>query len=50
VVDWQMGQIANPSYDLTYVPVHMYIFQNEDNEPALFYITKVRKIISTVEY
>lgn len=50
VVDWQMGDMANPSYDLTYIPVHMYIFQNEDNEPALFYITKVRKILSTVEY
>jgi len=50
VVDWQMGQMANPSYDLTYVPVHMYIFQNEDDEPALFYITKPSKLISKVEY
>ncbi len=50
VVDWQMGQMANPSYDLTYVPVHMFIFLNEDSEPALFYITKDRKIISKVEY
>lgn len=50
VVDWQIGQMANPSYDLTYVPVHMFIFLNEDNEPALFYITRDRKIISRVEY
>ncbi len=50
VVDWQMGQMANPSYDLTYVPVHMFIFLNEDSEPTLFYITKDRKIISIVEY
>jgi hypothetical protein len=50
VVDWQIGDMANPSYDLTYVPVHMYIFLNEDDEPALFYITQPRKIISKVEY
>lgn len=50
VVDWQIGQMANPQYDLTYIPVLMYIFLNEDNEPALFYITKDRKIISKVEY
>jgi hypothetical protein len=50
VVDWQFGDMANPSYDLTYVPVHMYIYLNEDDEPALFYITKPAKIISTLEY
>ncbi len=50
VVDWQIGQIANPSYDLTYVPVHMYYFLNEDNEPALFYITKDRKLILKLDY
>ena len=50
VVDWQIGDMANPSYDLTYVPGYMYIFLNEDDEPALFYITKPHKIISKVEY
>ncbi len=50
VVDWQFGDMANPSYDLTYVPVYMYIYLNEDDEPALFYITTPAKIISTLEY
>lgn len=50
VVDWQFAGMANPSYSLTYVPVHMYIFLNEEDIPALFYITRVRKIISVVEY
>lgn len=50
VVDWQFGDMANPSYDLTYVPVHMFIYLNEDDEPALFYITTPAKIMSTLEY
>lgn len=50
VVDWQIGQMANPSYDLTYVPVHMFIFLNEENHPTLFYITKPRKILLSLEY
>ncbi len=50
VIDWQIGQMANPSYDLTYIPVYMYYFLNEDEEQALFYITKPSKIISKVEY
>lgn len=50
VVSWQMGEIANPSYNLTYVPVHMYYLLNEDDELALFYLTSVRRILATVEY
>ena len=50
VVEWQMGEMANPSYDLTYVPVHMFYFLNEDDEQALFYITKPSKLIAAVEY
>ena len=50
VVDWQMGQMANPSYDLTYVHVHMFYFLNEEAEQALFYITKPSRLIAQVEY
>ena len=50
VVSWQMGQMANPSYGLTYIPVHMFYFLNEDSEQALFYITKPGKIILSLEY
>ncbi len=50
VVDWQIGQMANPIYDLTYIPVFMYFFLNEDDERALFYITRANKLISKVEY
>jgi len=50
VVDWQIGQMANPIYSLTYVPVFMFFFLNEDDEQALFYVTKPNKIISRVEY
>lgn len=50
VVDWQIGQMANPIYNLTYVPVFMFFFLNEDDEQALFYVTKPNKIISRVEY
>ncbi len=50
VLDWQMGQLANSQQNLTYVPVHMYVFLNEDEVPALFYITQEARIILTVEY
>ncbi len=50
VVSWQFGEVANPSYDLTYIPVHMFYFLNEDGDQALFYITKPGKIIANVRY
>lgn len=50
VLDWQMGQIANPSYNLTYVPVYMFVILNEDGVPALFYITQEARILATLEY
>ena len=50
VLDWQMGQIANPSYDLTYIPVCMLVILNEDEVPTLFYMTKESRILATVEY
>lgn len=49
VVDWQIGEMANPSYDLTYIPVYMIVLLNEDDDATLFYITRPRKIIATLE-
>lgn len=50
VLDWQFGQIANPSYDLTYIPVAMMNILNGDGEAALFYLTRESRILATVEY
>lgn len=50
VMSWQFGEIANPSYNLTYLPTVMFIALNEDEIPALFYLLSERKILTTVEY
>lgn len=50
VVSWQFGQVANPAYNLTYVPVHMYYLVNEDDKLELFYLTSEKRILATVEY
>lgn len=50
VADWQMGQIANPSVELTYVPVAMLYILNEQEIPTLFYITRESRILLVLDY
>lgn len=50
VVSWQMGEIANPSYDLTYVHTHMFNLLDEDDKPVLHYIMGEGNILLTWDY
>lgn len=50
VASWQMGQMANPSMNLTYIPVAMLYMLNEQEIPTLFYITREARILMTIEY
>lgn len=50
ILDMQIGDMANPQYDLSYVPVFMVEMTNEDMEPALYYFTEPERILAIVEY
>lgn len=50
VVSWQFGQVANPQYNLSYVPTYMVEMPNEDDQVALFYFVDIRKILAVVNY
>lgn len=50
VVDFQIGDMSNPSVNLTYIPMFMVILMNEDEMPSLYYFTEPEKILATVSY
>jgi hypothetical protein len=50
VLDFQIGDMSNPSVALSYVPVFMLVMMNNEDMPALFYFTDPSRILAVVEY
>lgn len=50
VLDMQIGDMSNPAFNLTYIPMFMVLMMNEDEIPALFYFTEPERILAVVGY